>query len=149
MFLSLSTLHTAAPLARGEDEAKASDLAGPSPDKDVEAAAGNGAQAGNGNGAGTAPPADPASTSTSTSTLPRTTSAGGTTVPVTWWELFREWAPLGYTTFGGPSAHVGQYLLVRLCRERRRGGILLSPPSRSLPRHFPSFTKNGIPSSLS
>jgi hypothetical protein len=95
-------------------------MTGPAADKDVEAAAGNGAGAGA--GAAPTPPADPADPAAPLdAALPRTMSAGGTTVAATWWDLFRAWAPLGYTTFGGPSAHVGQYLLVRGGRGRERG----------------------------
>ena len=63
-----------------------------------------------------APPAggpDPPPRPALATSLPHTMSAGGTTVTASWWHLFKAWAPLGYTTFGGPSAHVGQYLLVR------------------------------------
>jgi len=100
-----------------EDDAKAGAPA-PLLDKDVEAAGGPGGGGGVGtaNGGASPPPAggpDPPPRPALAASLPHTMSAGGTTVTASWWHLFKAWAPLGYTTFGGPSAHVGQYLLVR------------------------------------
>ena len=60
---------------------------------------------------------------------------------VSYLDLVRYWLPLGWTTFGGPSAHVGQFMLVGGARGgqggRRGRGVggapRPAPPTRPTP----------------